>query len=69
MTDTTKHIAVLRGQLANLAGMKSSAKQAEKNIQTSAGNRMAVLEADIKVAVVGLSEHLANNDNRMQMVS
>jgi hypothetical protein len=49
MTDTTKHIAALRGQLANLAGMKATAKQAEANIQTAAGNRLKAIDADLKV--------------------
>lgn len=48
MNDTTKHIAALRGQLANLAGMKAAAKQAEANIQTAAGKRLEAVDADLK---------------------
>jgi len=48
MTDTTKHIAALRGQLANLAGMKATARQAEANIQTAAGKRIEAVDADLK---------------------
>lgn len=48
MTDTTKHIAALRGQLANLAGIKSAARQSEAAIQSASEKRMEVVDASLK---------------------
>lgn len=43
-----KHIVALRAQLANLAGIKSAAKQSEAAIQTAAGKRLEVVDASLK---------------------
>lgn len=48
MTDTTKHIAAIRAQLANLAGIKSAAMQSESAIQTAAEKRLEAVDANLK---------------------